>query len=202
MGNVFFGEALPAASANGCMRQPMRFSLIGNAGSGKSTLARKISAAYAIRHLELDRLVWREDKRLHMRAARVVAREIDNFIHDEHDSGWVVEGVYAVWIRRTLSAPSTPHLVWLDVPADVCAARVRERALPAMGWASDEERAKRHAFVEAWAASYDSRSDDDSREGHRTLFSAFDGPKSRVSSLDGDGDSDFLHALTSVSVGP
>lgn len=158
-----------------------RVAIVGNAGSGKTTLARGLARVLRIARLELDDLVWHRDRRRHLVAPPAVAAALDGFVAAHDDGGWVVEGVYTRWAARALRRRRGELLVWLDVDAALCAARVRARALPSAGFKSDAEREQRRAFVERWAASYDSRADADSRAGHGALYDAHEGAKLRLS---------------------
>ena len=159
-----------------------RIALVGNAGSGKTTLARGLARVLRIARLELDDLVWHRDRRRHLVAPPAVAAALDGFVAAHSEAGWVVEGVYTRWIARALRRRRGEQLlVWLDLDAELCAARVRARALPRAGFKSDAEREQRRQFVERWAASYGSRTDADSRAGHAALFDGHEGAKLRLS---------------------
>jgi adenylate kinase family enzyme len=153
-----------------------RVALIGNAGSGKTTLARRLTEHSRMVHLELDRVVWRSDRRKVMRNPTHVTATVDAFLA-QHTS-WVFEGVYARYLARAL--PAATHLIWLDVDPGTCATRVAGRPLPVDGWDSDAARDRRHAYVEAWARTYRTRTDGDSYAGHASLFSKHVGRKQRV----------------------
>ncbi|HEX9034404.1 MAG TPA: AAA family ATPase [Streptosporangiaceae bacterium] len=84
-----------------------RISVVGNSGSGKTTVARRLAAALAVPHLELDAVFhqpgWRE---LDTESFR--ARVADFTAQD----GWVVDGNYSrvrdiIWERADT-------VIWLD----------------------------------------------------------------------------------------
>ncbi len=79
----------------------MKITIIGSSGSGKSTLAKKISQAFAVPRLELDRLWFAYGGHLVMNGtidekqvvSDQIAKTVSDFLSD-HDS-WVCDGTYA-----------------------------------------------------------------------------------------------------------
>jgi len=79
----------------------MKITIIGTSGGGKSTLARKISKAFNIPRLELDRLWFAHDGHVVMHGApqekqRVqekIKHDVENFLHE--NTAWVCDGTYS-----------------------------------------------------------------------------------------------------------
>jgi adenylate kinase family enzyme len=65
-----------------------RVVVIGNAGGGKSTLARKLALARGLRHVEIDRLLWRDGWTL--TPTDVYMRQHDDIIAGDN---WVIDGL-------------------------------------------------------------------------------------------------------------
>jgi adenylate kinase family enzyme len=97
---------LGAGSDNGSVR---RISVVGNSGSGKTTLARKLAAALAIPHLELDSMFhqpgWQELDRELFRERVAAFTEAP---------GWVVDGNYSAVRDIVWSRADT--VIWVDPP--------------------------------------------------------------------------------------
>ena len=76
--------------------------------------------------LELDSIVWHQDRRRAMRPASAVQSDLRKFQIECGSDGWVIEGVYSNWIQSAFNAChlAPPVLVWLDTPPDECASRV------------------------------------------------------------------------------
>ena len=103
----------------------MRVVVTGTSGAGKTTLARKIAAALAIPHIELDAINWQPGWRdLTRHDPEEFVRRVNAAIAAE---AWVVDGNYGpvrdiVWERAT-------HLVWLDYERWVIMVRVIRRTI-------------------------------------------------------------------------
>lgn len=154
-----------------------RWAVLGNSGSGKSTLARRIAALTGAGMLDLDTIAWREDRPVpERRPIAESAAAIDRFTAAH--ASWVMEGCYEDLIALGLQRGAA--CVFLDVPPETCAARVRERAFEPRKYASPEaQRAATEALV-AWILEYPARSGAMSRSAHAALFAAAPEPKLRV----------------------
>ena len=119
----------------------MRVVVTGTSGAGKTTLARKIAAALAMPHIELDAINWQPGWRdLTRHDPEEFVRHVNTVIAAE---AWVVDGNYGpvcdiIWERAT-------HLVWLDYERWVIMARVIRRtiirvALRTELWSGNRER--------------------------------------------------------------
>lgn len=97
-----------------------RWLVVGNSGSGKTTMARRIGAALAVPHAELDALHWHEGWTANPR----FVDEVIGFI--ERDA-WVVDG-FSTPVRAALAARAQV-LVWLDPPPAVILRRVVVRTV-------------------------------------------------------------------------
>lgn len=97
-----------------------RWLVVGNSGSGKTTLARRIGAALAVPHVELDALHWHAGWVQNPRFVDEVAELIEL---DE----WVVDGFYTP-VRSALAARAQV-LVWLDLPPAVILGRIVVRTV-------------------------------------------------------------------------
>jgi adenylate kinase family enzyme len=99
--------------------------VVGSTGSGKTTLARRIAAAFAIPHVELDAINWRP-------GWRSLSRDDPNAFIAEVTAAaagpsWVIEGGYRI-VREAIWARAQ-HLVWLDYGPQVIMPRVIWRSL-------------------------------------------------------------------------
>jgi adenylate kinase family enzyme len=103
----------------------MRVSVIGSSGAGKSTFARRLAAALACPHVELDAINWQPGWRgLHEHDPEELARRAVAALSGE---AWVTDGNYTV-VRPVILARAT-DLVWLDYERPLVMARVIRRSL-------------------------------------------------------------------------
>lgn len=149
--------------------------IVGNSGSGKSTLARELAAEAGVAVLDLDTVAWRADSAEPVRrGVEEVAPELAAFVA-AHPGGWVMEGCYEDLIAYAFKW--RPELVWLDVPVEVCAARVRARAHEPHKYATPEAQAEATQALVNWIAAYATREGPMSRAAHAELFENYVGPK-------------------------
>lgn len=135
----------------------MRIVVTGTSGAGKTTLGRRISADFALPHIELDAINWQANWR------DLVSNDPDAFIRRVAEAigadTWVVDGNYPpvrdlVWRRAT-------HLIWLDYERPVIMGRVIRRSLARAVlrtplWAGNREQWRRllhpgHPIRWAWS---------------------------------------------------
>ncbi|WP_342359914.1 adenylate kinase [Terrarubrum flagellatum] len=87
-----------------------RIVIIGNSGGGKSTLARKLSAGCDLPHVEIDRLLWRED--WSQTPADVYEREHAAAVAGDR---WIMDG----WGRHVSAAARigrATEIILIDMP--------------------------------------------------------------------------------------
>jgi adenylate kinase family enzyme len=106
-----------------CMR---RVAIIGPSGAGKTTLALELGKRLGIELVELDRLLWKPGW---------VERPLDECERIQEDAltsdGWVVDSASPRGLRSRLHAADT--IVFLDVPAILCALRALVRRIRTRG---------------------------------------------------------------------
>ncbi|MCU0792589.1 MAG: AAA family ATPase [Opitutaceae bacterium] len=152
--------------------------ILGNSGSGKSTLARRLMTEHGASVLDLDTVAWRADLDEPVRRpVGEVAQELDAFI-EAHPGGWVLEGCYEDLIAHALHR--APELIWLDVPAQVCAQRIRSRAFEPHKYASPEAQRAAADALAAWINAYDVREGPMSHAAHALVYESYAGPKRRT----------------------
>jgi adenylate kinase family enzyme len=87
-----------------------RIVIIGNAGGGKSTLARKLAKRHAVRHIEIDRLLWQEGWVL--TPADLYMRRHNEIIESDD---WLIDG-----LGRQASIPDRinrgTQIILIDMP--------------------------------------------------------------------------------------
>jgi adenylate kinase family enzyme len=104
-----------------------RIAIIGNAGGGKSTLARKLAKQRGLRHIEIDRLLWREGWVL--TPTDIYMRLHNEFIEEDE---WVIDG-----LGQQASIPErikrATDIILVDMPLSMHFWRAAERQI---AWAS------------------------------------------------------------------
>ena len=154
----------------------MRTVIIGNSGSGKSTLAKALAGETQLPVLDLDTIVWEQDRVAVARDRRQVIADLERFCKaHEH---WIIEGCYAECAQATLRY--RPELVFIDPGEETCLAHCRARPWEPHKYASKAEQDAKLEFLLGWVAGYYTRDDDMSHAAHRALYDAYDGPKRLV----------------------
>jgi len=149
-----------------------RIVIIGNSGSGKSYLAQRLSDHYGYPIIHLDSLFWEPGGFNNKRSSESIA----SLIHDSKLSeSWVVEGVFGELAKYYLDDAAT--LIWLDLPWQVCEARLMQRGSESKRHMSRSQSEQGLKDLVDWAAGYYSRGDQRSHDGHKALFDDFRGTK-------------------------
>ncbi|MCG5246102.1 AAA family ATPase [Methylorubrum extorquens] len=105
---------------------PRRMVIHGPPGSGKSTLARQLGARHGLPAFHLDRAYWRpgwieaEPAAFRAEVERIAALP-----------AWVIDGNYTDTIAPRFARADT--VIYLDMPAWRCTARVLRRTLSSLG---------------------------------------------------------------------
>jgi adenylate kinase family enzyme len=151
----------------------LKIVVFGNSGSGKSTYARALAAQRGFEHLDLDSIVWEPGQIAVARPADAVRAELQAFV-DAHPQ-WVVEGCYGELVE--IAAQHCDELVFLNPGLDACLANNRRREWEPHKYASRAQQDAMLDALQAWVASYYTRSDAWSYGAHRALFDAHAGHK-------------------------
>jgi adenylate kinase family enzyme len=125
-----------------------RVAVIGCPGGGKSTFSRALRDATGLPLYHLDAIYWRED-RTHLSREEFYPLMQEIIAKDE----WIMDGNYQSTLEWRIAACDL--LIFLDYPAEVCLAGVRERrgqARSDMRWVEKEEDEEFMAFIRAFAA--------------------------------------------------
>ena len=152
-------------------REFARTAVIGNTASGKSWLALRLGARFSLPVTHLDAIRWIDGD---FARRQTVAQATATTCAIAQRQRWVIEGVYG-WLIRPIIGRVT-CLIWIDIPWHESRANLfaRETARGADG-NFDE--------LEAWSRAYWSRDTGSSHAAHLSLFTDFDGPKLRLSSM-------------------
>ncbi len=155
----------------------MRTVIIGNSGSGKTWLAKRLADTYATTLVHMDDIFW-------MPGGFNVKRdpaEVSNIVAMARaEPGWVAEGVFGSLASQFLQSATT--LIWLDLPWDVCRARLVLRGSESKAHMDREQsQAGLQALLE-WAKDYPFRQGSSGRAAHSALFDAFRGQQSLLCS--------------------
>lgn len=103
----------------------MRIAVVGTSGSGKTTLARRLSAALAIPHVDIDGINWQAGWRdLNTHDPDEFRRRVAQALAVD---GWVTDGNYGKVAGPVILGRAT-HLVWLDYSRAVVMRRVIRRS--------------------------------------------------------------------------
>ena len=151
----------------------MKVLVFGNSGSGKSTYARHLASAHGLPHLDLDSIVWEPGQVAVQRLLGAIAESLRSFL--AQNAAWVIEGCYGELVEAV--APSCTELVFLNPGMAACLANNQRRPWEPHKYSSLAEQNAMLEGLQAWVASYYTRSDSWSYQAHRRFFDAHSGPK-------------------------
>ena len=157
-----------------------RVAIIGNAGSGKTFLAQKLAAARDAPVIDLDALFWKPPGQY--KTKRPVEEVLAVLEEKRRGDAWIVEGVYGELVLPFLER--TQLLLWLDLPWEVCRARIEKRHIDRCGEDQRQELSSWLAELIEYAGAYWARDNLRSRAGHQRMLDTFAGSKVRLSSED------------------
>jgi len=150
----------------------MKIVIIGNSGSGKTWLARELAGRACMPLIHLDEIFWEPGGFDKKRSSE----SIESLIRDSRLSeSWVAEGVFGELAEDYLD--DADILIWLDLPWQICEARLRLRGCESKRHMSRSQSEQGLKDLLDWAAGYYSRGDLRSHEGHKALFDDFRGTK-------------------------
>jgi adenylate kinase family enzyme len=155
----------------------MRIVILGNSGSGKTWLAAELAARQGVPLIHLDEIFWEVGGFDQTRDDVEVDRLVGNHLQAER---WIVEGVFGNLAAKFL--PSADALLWLDLPWEVCRARLQARGSESKRHMSRIQSEAGLQRLLAWAQDYYSRQGSSSEFGHEKLYSSFIGHRARLSS--------------------
>jgi adenylate kinase family enzyme len=153
-----------------------RIVILGNSGAGKSHLAQTLAAQLALPVIELDHIFWLDGGYQNKRTQKEVWALIDRVREQER---WIVEGVYGAMVERLLDR--TDLLIWMALSWTECSRSLIEREAVRHAIPSPEQEKSVETLM-AYAAAYDQRTNDISRQGHQRIFDAFGRTKSKFNS--------------------
>lgn len=156
-----------------------RIVIIGNSGSGKTFLARAWSAGSGISIVHLDDLFWLPGGFNRKRPADETEAMIRAAAAKDE---WIAEGVFGDLAREFLHRAT--HLVWLDLPWEVCRDGLLERGSESSRQLDPEQAEENFRKLLEWAAAYQARDGDCSQAGHLRIFEEFSGAKTRITEQD------------------
>ena len=157
-----------------------RIVIIGNSGSGKTFLARTWSAGSGIPVIHLDKIFWQPGGfDLKRPTDEVDAMTRAEAAKDE----WIMEGVFGDLAAEFLHRAT--HLVWLDLPWDVCREGLLERGSESSRQLDREQAEGNFRNLLEWATAYQDRDGDCSQAGHLRIFEGFSGAKVRITERSG-----------------
>jgi adenylate kinase family enzyme len=149
---------------------------MGNSGAGKSFLAQALATQLALPVIDLDDIFWLDGSYTAKRPGDQVWATLDG-VRDQ--DRWVVEGVYGAMVERLLDRADL--LIWLALPWTDCSRNLVERELARHPHRSPELE-KGFETLMVYAAAYDQRTNDISRQGHQRLFDRFTGTRLKFES--------------------
>jgi adenylate kinase family enzyme len=153
--------------------------VIGNAGAGKSYVAQALAAQVALPVIDLDDIFWLDGSYTTKRPADQVWTAIDRV---REQPRWIVEGVYGSVVERLLDRAEL--LIGLALSWTECSRSLVEREQTRHSHRSPELEKGFEALM-AYAAAYDRRTNDISRQGHQRRFDLFTGTRMRFESRAG-----------------
>lgn len=157
----------------------MKTIIIGNSGSGKTWLAKRLAGNTDAAIIHLDELFWQpggfEQKRSLSEVEQLIAQS-------KQGSSWIVEGVFGELAERYFD--QADMLIWLDLPWDLCKARLLARSAERKLHMGREQSETGLAKLVEWASHYYERQDLRSAFGHRALLQRFPGKTLHLRSED------------------
>lgn len=147
--------------------------IFGNCGSGKTTLATKLQGELSARVLDLDDVAWDQYHTIQRLPYEESCKKIYSFI--TKGESWIIEGAYSSLLQFAL--PYCNEIRFLNPGVDVCVHNVRRRPWDQKRYKSDTEQQNALNVTIEWIKQYELRSDDDSYEAHRKLFTEYNGVK-------------------------
>ena len=155
---------------------PQHVCIVGTSGSGKSYLAKELAALLNLTPIFLDELYFdtaapRENGKLVRRPEEEKLKLLVDGMRDAADGGWVIEGVFGELIDVATAATADCTLLWLNVPWEVCKARIDSRPQNLEG-AGGADSAETLAKLSEWAKAYWTRDDKRSATGHAAMLKA------------------------------
>ena len=125
--------------------------------------------------LDLDTVAWVTGKVGVLRDPIEAAHDVRLFCAG--NKSFVIEGCYEDLIAAAF--PYRPHLLFLDVSAEICERHCRARPFEPHKYASMEPQSAKLEFLLQWVRDYYTRPGRMSRTEHLKLFESYSGPKSR-----------------------
>lgn len=101
--------------------QYKKIAIIGSTASGKSTLARKLSQIYKVPHIELDQILFENQKRKTDEEFRFAVEKL------VEKSEWICDGVF--YNLADIIWPKADVVIWLDIPLKTTYRQVLSRSL-------------------------------------------------------------------------
>lgn len=157
-----------------------RIVIFGNSGSGKSTLAKKLCAAHALSHLDLDTLAWLPMVPPERKPLAESESEILKFIGS--NDGWVIEGCYSDLLEIVI--PFSNEMIFLNLPIELCMENARNRPWEPHKYESKEAQDSNLEMLIHWISQYPERTDTFSKASHTALFDKYSGKKRMISNIE------------------
>lgn len=139
--------------------------IVGNSGSGKTYLAQNLASVFNLLVIHLDELFWESESCSEKRPKEIVQQELKE-ITDQHK--WILEGVFGDLVNMGIS--KADFLIFLNLDWSEC-----RQALMLRGPQAANE--KNFKELLSWAELYWERKTMSSFEGHKMIFSLFNGIK-------------------------
>jgi len=139
-------------------------------------LAKKLARMHDLAHFDLDTIAWQPTDPPVRAPLSESEKVISDFMRD--NPGWLFEGCYKDLLERPAS--SATHMIFLDLPVEICIENARARPWEPHKYASKAAQDKNLNMLIDWIALYENRDDDFSRRAHRSLYDKFQGHKARI----------------------
>lgn len=147
--------------------------IFGNSGSGKTTLAKKLSARYALAHLDLDMLAWKKGEPPKRNLVSDSEKAINKFL--EMNKKWVIEGCYADLLA--LVVEKADKIIFLNPGVEQCVSNCKLRPWEPHKYPTQKAQDENLQMLIEWVKQYPDRKDEFSLIAHRQLFTQFSGEK-------------------------